>query len=1177
MDRPKEVKSVLSRALNTEENPVELAIILAEIMLEKAADIETKTEKKRTHELSKMLHDQNGKVFLTAMTDRCFRSQSSRCVAEQVRSLIDKYGIPGYLSFGKQIGLWLFRYFSRFFPFLFVPLAKALIRKETSAVIMPGEKGALNRHLAHRRQEGVRINLNHLGEAILGEAEAERRLETYLEDLKNPLVECVSVKVSTLYSQINLVAWDETLSILSERYRRLLRAGKNKFVNLDMEEFRDLPLTVALFTRVLSEKEFLDHSAGIVLQAYLPDSLNYLKGLTEWAKQRRDQGGAPIKIRLVKGANLAMEKVEAALRGWPQAPFELKDETDANFIAMMDYALVPENLSAVRIGIGSHNLFDMTYAMILSTRRGVQEYITFEMLEGMADPLRRALSDVVREMLLYCPAAKKEEFQNAVAYLVRRMDENTLPDNFLRHIFELKIESPEWEAEKGKFIKSVEDKKWVQSYSRRTQNRLQGQMPMWRCCRFANEPDTDFSVGSNREWAEEVLKKALTITSAPLPLVIAGKERSGKIVEGIDPSSPGIVPYTYTFGSSEQVEEALAAAERAHESFKKWPYEKRAVLLRQIANRFRLKRGDFIAAMIREGGKTFSEADTEVSEAIDFAEYYAKNIENLHQLKDITFVPRGPALVLPPWNFPCAIPAGGVLAALAAGCPVILKPAKETPQTAFLLAEAMWDAGVPRDVLQYVVCDDEPEGSLMVRDPRVKAIILTGASATARKLMPLQYGFEIAAETGGKNALYVSNLADRDLAIKDIIHSAFSSAGQKCSACSNLILHKELYDDPAFKRQLKEAVISLKVGSAHDPATKVPPLIVPPSPPLLKALTSLEKGEEWLVEPKGDEANPRLYSPGVKWGVKEGSFTHMTEFFGPLLGVLRANSLDHALSIANRVSYGLTSGIHTLDEKEIKLWEKGIKAGNLYVNRTITGAIVGRQPFGGTKESQFGKGAKAGGPNYVLQFMEPVELSFPNEQESYPYSLEGYQPQDRARFQASLKSYAFFWKHYFSKRFDTHKLLGQDNYFYYRPHDKVYLRVTLSDSLDDVKRVFYACRLTKTPLEISVPEISALKGPGWIRESDSEFIARIQQGTRPRVRLISQPSLELEKGLKEIAANVHLAPVMMNGRVELLHYLREVSFSFDYHRYGNLGDREEEERAPLPEPTEGACAPGGCR
>lgn len=1159
MDRPKEVKSVLNRALNQDENPVELSIDLAEKLLENAAGLETDAEKMRAHELSKLINDPSGKAFLTAMTDRCFRSHSVRRTADQVRALIDKYGIPHYLSFTKRLGLWLFRHLSRYFPFIFVQLAKSLIRKETASVIMPGEKEALNRHLAARRLEGVQINLNHLGEAILGEAEAERRLQTYLNDLNNPVVECVSVKGSTLYSQINLVAWDETLKILSERYRVLLRAAKKKFVYLDMEEYRDLALTVELFVRVLSEEEFLNQSAGIVLQAYLPDSLAYLQGLIDWAKNRREKGGAPIKIRLVKGANLAMEKVEAALRGWPQAPFELKEETDANFVAMMDYALVPENLNAARIGIGSHNLFDIAYAMVLSVRRQVQEFVSFEMLEGMADPLRRAISEAVHEMLLYCPAAKKEEFQNAVAYLVRRMDENTLPDNFLRHIFDLKKEGPEWEAEKAKFIESVEAKKWVEAYARRSQNRLNGEIPMWRCCRFSNEPDTDFSLAPNRKWAHEVFKKAEEPLLKAIPLVIAGKERGGEVA------------------SPEQIEEALAATERAHEVFKNWPYEKRAILLRQIANRLRFKRGDLIAAMIREGGKTFQEADTEVSEAVDFAEYYAKNIENLHQLKDITFVPRGPVLVLPPWNFPCAIPAGGVLAALAAGCPVILKPAPETPHTAYLIAEAMWDAGVPKEVLQFVVCKDDPEGTLMVQDPRIKVIVLTGASATARKLIPLQYGFEMAAETGGKNAIYVSNLADRDLAIKDILHSAFSSAGQKCSACSNLILHKELYDDPDFKRQLKEAVISLKVGSSQDPAAKVPPLISPPSPALLKALTTLEEGEEWLVKPQSDPSNPRLYSPGIKWGVQAGSFTHMTEFFGPLLGVLRARDLEAALRIANQVPYGLTSGIHTLDEKEIKVWEKGIRAGNLYVNRTITGAIVGRQPFGGTKESQFGKGAKAGGPNYVLQFMEPVELSFPNEQESYPYSLEGYQPADRARFQASLKSYAFFWKHYFSKRFDTNKLLGQDNYFYYRPHEKVFLRVGLNDTLDDVKRIQFACRLTKTPLDISLPEISPIKGTGWMRESDSEFLTRIQQDGRPRVRLISTPSLDLEKGLKAIAANVHLAPVMMNGRVELLHYLREVSFSYDYHRYGNLGDREEEERAPLPEPFKGTCAPGGCR
>jgi len=321
-----QIQKVKGESLSVEERQKE-AVSLAALMLEEAQRIQTSAEKKQQEQLAGMMRDPVGKVFTTAITDQCFRSHDTSRVANQLVYVINKYGVPAYLPLDRRIALEAFRKFGQFFSFVSVPLTVQMIRNETSTVILPGEEKQLVKHMAKRRAEGVRVNLNHLGEAILGEEEACTRLKIYLDDLAKPEVEYISVKISTIYSQINLLAWDETLKALAERLRELYRAaaknlyvrpdGKKvqKFVNLDMEEYRDLHITEALFRKVLDEPEFQHHAAGIVLQSYLPDSYRFQKELTEWAMKRVIKGGAPIKIRIVKGANLAME--EAAKRSIP--------------------------------------------------------------------------------------------------------------------------------------------------------------------------------------------------------------------------------------------------------------------------------------------------------------------------------------------------------------------------------------------------------------------------------------------------------------------------------------------------------------------------------------------------------------------------------------------------------------------------------------------------------------------------------------------------------------------------------------------------------------------------------------------------------------------------------------------------------------------------------------------
>jgi hypothetical protein len=346
-----------------------------------------------------------------------------------------------------------------------------------------------------------------------------------------------------------------------------------------------------------------------------------------------------------------------------------------------------------------------------------------------------------------------------------------------------------------------------------------------------------------------------------------------------------------------------------------------------------------------------------------------------------------------------SIPASGVLAALAAGNSVLLKPAPEAVLVGWHLAKALWDGGIPREVLQFLPCPDDDVGRSLVTDPRVDAVILTGSAETARRFLTWRPDLTLFAETSGKNAMIITALSDRDQAIRDLIHSAFGHQGQKCSAASLAICEAEVYDDAIFRRQLRDAAASLDVGSAWEPSSRITPLTQAPGEALRRALTTLDEGEEWLLEPRlmtGEHSH--LWSPGIKLGVRGGSFFHGTECFGPVLGLMRAENLDEAIALANGTAFGLTSGIQSLDDREIDRWLDRIEAGNLYVNRPITGAMVGRQPFGGWKASSVGPGAKVGGPNYVLQLarwrastsLSPTERDGRGENESLsPIGGEG--------------------------------------------------------------------------------------------------------------------------------------------------------------------------------------------
>ncbi len=700
------------------------------------------------------------------------------------------------------------------------------------------------------------------------------------------------------------------------------------------------------------------------------------------------------------------------------------------------------------------------------------------------------------------------------------MDENTADENFLHDLFDLEVGNSVWNRQKQFFLDAVDRHDVVQVGPNRLQNRLDEAITFDAAVPFENEADTDFSLPENREWIKGVVEKWSNYEVKTIPLQINGAPLSpNQNGQGIDPSRPDDGPaYTYAQATPAEIELAISTAVSAQADWGAWPISQRKAILLQAAEELAKNRGDLIGAAMLDGGKAVDQADVEVTEAIDFANYYARSFDTLQdQLKTHDYKPFGTVLVTPPWNFPIAIPCGGVLSALMAGNTVIFKPAPEATLVGWELAKTLWSAGVPQTALQFVPTTDDEVGKSLVTDDRIDAVILTGGYETAKMFLDWKPELRLLAETSGKNSLIISSMADQDLAIKDLVYSAFGHNGQKCSASSLAILLDEVYESEAFMRQLKDAAASLTVGSAWDTSSKVTPMVQEPSPDLLRALTTLDEGESWLLEPKMVDNNPRLWTPGIKLGVQPGSFYHKTECFGPVLGIMRAESLTQAIEIVNQSDFGLTSGFHSLDDREIAIWRESIEAGNAYINRGTTGAIVERQPFGGWKKSVFGNGAKAGGPNYVA-------------------GLGTWTPKAVLDTKIGTKSYKQWWRSYFSQEHDPSGLMGESNDFRYVPIKR--LGVLASPETPKVE-----LELVQTAASIAGISLIVVYSP-------EEMIAQLPN--IERVRALSQPNEALLRAAHEQHVPLVQDPISADGRLELRLYLREQAISETQHRYGNL-------------------------
>ncbi|MFV8394711.1 bifunctional proline dehydrogenase/L-glutamate gamma-semialdehyde dehydrogenase [Corynebacterium hindlerae] len=1030
------------------------------------------------NQISEMVRHEGGIDFTMRFVDKVARPSDNTAAAKALSELPDP---PGFVS---GIDRMLFKAGAQIAPLLpsiVIPTAKRRFRQLVGDLILDADGEKLNKLLDEAAQQGVQLNLNLLGEAVLGEKESDKRLADTIELVKNPRVSYVSIKASSVAAQLNQWDMEGSLERLKDRLRPLYRAARDNevFVNLDMEEYKDLQLTVRLFKELLSEDEFHTYHAGIVLQAYLPDSFAALQEITEFARARTEQGGANIKVRFAKGANLSMEKVEAELHDWPQAPYLTKHEVDANYYRMLDYVLQPENADAIRIGVASHNLFTIAFAKELAKERGVEKQIDMEMLQGMAP--------AIGEEILYTPVVRAEDFDVAVSYLVRRLEENGAEENFL-HAQAV----GDFSGQRDAFLRAVADRWNVRDTPQRDQDRGVDKQARYSTGVFRNEPDTDPALQANREWALRHLAADPGPTQSPLV------------------TDPAVI------------DEAVARARAATSP------DNRVELLRRAADALARHRGDLISVMAHEAGKTVDQSDPEISEAIDFANYYATCAEQL----DDRFTPHDVVVVTPPWNFPVAIPMGGVCAALAAGARVILKPAPQTLRCAEVAVAALREAGIDEDMLQLVNADEAEAGKRLISHPDVDCVVLTGASETAKLFRSWRPEMKLLAETSGKNAIIVTPHADPDLAVADAYKSAFGHSGQKCSAASLLIL---VGDCGRFKSQLVDAVATLRVGRGTDISTTMNGLIEAPGEKLKRGLTQLEPGESWLLKPR--EIEPDLWTPGIRDNVQPGSWFHTTECFGPVTGIMYASTLEEAIEWQNSTGFGLTGGLHSLDEDEIAYWREHVEVGNAYINRGITGAIVERQSFGGWKNSAIGPGAKAGGPNYVAQFgtwtdgdLSPVHGVSLSPEVTRQLRASSLSDEDLAWVTRAAELDAQAWATEFAVEHDRAALRCESNVFRYVPAESY---------------LYYAEDLSPRE-ELRLKIASTLTGVPLVRLTSPEFPAS------SRIRVIGTAPDSFRVKAAENGSYLAEGPLLADGRIELQLFLKEQAISQTMHRFGVL-------------------------
>ncbi len=917
------------------------------------------------------------KVQLFRLVDVLPALDEPREVARHARDYLAGSPLPLIMRMGLEAGV--------LFPRLLAFAARLGVRQMANNFILASDTGAAIPKLCRLREKRLTFTADILGETVLSEREAQQYQERYLRlikeladaadtwidieqidsDGRSPIPKVnVSVKISALYSQIHPGAPEDAIEHLGERLRPILRLAKERgvFINFDMEHYGLKDVTLELFKRMLGEAEFADSPhLGIAMQAYLRDSARDMRELIEWATVRKRK----VTVRLVKGAYWDTETLMARQRDWAVPVFDLKHETDANYEVVA--ALMLEHPEQIDCAFGTHNVRSMAAciagAEALGRRPGSYE---IQMLYGMAEPIKKALIEMGHRVREYCPIG---EILPGMSYLVRRLLENTSNEGFLRATFtrDRPIEELLADPRTARGSEAVE----------------------WPVPPFRNEPHTDFTRAGACERMREALRTVRGELGRHYPLLIGARQVQTESEEpSLNPARPSEVVGYLAQAGTEEADEAIAEAKAAYPTWSRAGARARAEILERAADLICDERFEIAVLEVFEVGKTWAEADADVAEAIDFCRYYAREMVRIEssvysvpgELNVHHYTARGIAVIIAPWNFPLAILCGMTAAALVAGNCAIMKPSEQSGVLGARLARVFREAGVPPGALQFLSGSGSVVGAHLVEHPDVALIAFTGSKEVGLKIWeaagrtrPGQSQLKkVVCEMGGKNAIIVDSDADLDEAVPAILASAFGYQGQKCSAASRLIVLAPVYE--RLLERLIDGASSLRIGSPEDPANIVGPVIDGEAFERIKAVIESASAYATLAHSgPAPEGEGYYLGPVIFRDVPPDSRLAQEEIFGPVLAVIHARDLDEALKIANGTEFALTGGFFSRSPRNIELVKREFDVGNLYINRGITGALVGRHPFGGYRMS--GGGTKAGGSDYLLNFLLPRAVS----------------------------------------------------------------------------------------------------------------------------------------------------------------------------------------------------------
>jgi RHH-type proline utilization regulon transcriptional repressor/proline dehydrogenase/delta 1-pyrroline-5-carboxylate dehydrogenase len=740
-------------------------------------------------------------------------------------------------------------------------------------------------------------------------------------------------------------------------------------VYLDMEHYDVKELTLDLLKR-LGEAFEDSLELGAVVQAYLKDSFDDLRALVGWARERT----RPLSIRLVKGAYWDYETIIASSHGWPSPVYERKVQTDANYERCV--RLLVSNAGIVRPAFGSHNIRTIAYAITAARASGLHDTaVELQLLYGMAEPIHAALRRLGFRVRAYAPVG---ELVPGMAYLVRRLLENTANESFLRSRFVEGRDLDELIRAPG-----VAD----DGLPRPERSTERSPTTARRPAPFLNEPVAEFRHRAEREEMRAAVDTAASMATFAAPAIVDGARiATTDVLVSTDPADPAREVCRAARSGETEAGRAIDVALRAQPEWGRAPASERAAVLFRAAAIMSRRRAKLAALEVLEAGKPWAQADADVCEAIDFCEYYgrealrhargAKVLQAPGETNAYLYQPKGLVAVISPWNFPIAIPCGMVSAALVCGNAVLFKPAEQTPGIASRLVEILLEAGTPPGVLGFLPGVGEEVGAHLVDRPEVSVIAFTGSKDVGLSIIEhasvtrpgQRHVKRVIAEMGGKNAIVVDSDADLDVAVPAIIDSAFGYAGQKCSAASRVIgvghVFEELVD------RLVGAAGILPVGPPVEMGTIVGPVIDEDAWKKVRGYQEIARAEGEVVLQR-DDVPDRGWFVGPTIAVTDEPTSRIAteEIFGPVLVCMHASTFDHALALANEPAYALTGGVFSRSPSRIRHAASVFRAGNLYINRSITGALAGRQPFGGFGLS--GVGTKAGGPDYLLQFTDP--------------------------------------------------------------------------------------------------------------------------------------------------------------------------------------------------------------